>query len=343
MERHLWANVYERDLKDVFVLERDLAAEIARRVRTELSSGGPPVSHPRQVNVQAFEAYLLGKQLLKCEARSFCDKEMKEAAPYFQRAIDLDGNFVQAYRGLVDAHCYQLYPLDEKDVDTVTRARQKIAELDTDPPDSPDAWLASAHAKRESGDFTGAEQEYLEHIQLEPNDAAAHRAYANFLDHRGRLEEGWKEQLIAQGLDPGRMGPGLDFPGALVRRHRYDEAIRYLSHILESDPNEGQSHLMLADCYKAKGKHQEEIQELGRAAAAYGFPDFSPRLQRAYAGVGIRRGNATVPHGRQKRPTRPGGSTHRVMCRSSTWDWATEIVLPLAGGRIQVSGSQVAL
>ena len=114
-DKHLWGSVYERDLKDVFALEREVTTEIARKVQAEISTeAGSPPPQPRPVNVQALDAYLQGNAHLDRVGRGSGDEEKKKAAPFFQRAIDLDPTFVQAYKGLVNAHCYDLFPLERR-------------------------------------------------------------------------------------------------------------------------------------------------------------------------------------------------------------------------------------
>src|SRR6266852_9619135 len=89
LDKHLWANSYERDLSDVFALERDVTVEIARQVQAHLTTqhSEPPLARPRAVNVKALEAYLHGKYHLDRVGQGFGDAEQKKAAGYFQQAI----------------------------------------------------------------------------------------------------------------------------------------------------------------------------------------------------------------------------------------------------------------
>ena len=91
-------------------------------------------------------------------------------------------------------------------------------------------------ADRNNGDKSlSEEQQYRACVARNPNDSAAHREFAVYLDDLGRLDEGWKEQEIAQQLDPhpDRMAPNLYLPDALIRRGRYDQAIELLLRIVE--------------------------------------------------------------------------------------------------------------
>ena len=157
-------------------------------------------------------------------------------------------------------------------------------------PNSSDTTRCLARTKATIWDWAGAEKEYRKAVILNPNSVEAHREFAGFLDNLGRLDEGWKEQQIAQQLDPNpdRMAPDLYLPGALFIRGEYDRAIELLLRVVETHPNDGQTHLSLSGCYEQKGMYKEAIEELGRTCALYGHPELETRLRRAFAASGYR-------------------------------------------------------
>ena len=269
--------------------------------RNQYQAGSPP-PQPRSVNVQALDAYLQGNAHLDRVGRGSGDKEKKKAAPFFQRAIELDPTFVQAYRGFINAHCYHLFPSSDEDAAIIANARQRIAELD---PRSQDGWDGPCRQEQRDKSLS-EEQQYRACIARNPNDSPAHREFAAYLDGLGRLDEGWKEQEIAQQLDPhpDRMAPNLYLPDALVRRGRHDEAIELLLRIVESQPYEFWSHRMLADIYEAKGMNREEIEELGWMAASVRAPGYSASSQPIIRSVWISRRSQTL--GSRTRPARGG-------------------------------------
>jgi TolB-like protein/DNA-binding winged helix-turn-helix (wHTH) protein/Tfp pilus assembly protein PilF len=284
-DKHVWASSYERGLRDLFGLERDVAQDIARQIQTHLSpSPNPPPQQPRPVNVKALEAYLQGRYHLDRVGQGFGDEENRKAAECFQQAIDADPNFALAYFGLADAHSSLLLPSSE-DLVIIRRAEQKAAELD---PNSSHTTLYLAYTKASNWDWAGSEDEYRKAIARNPNNADAHHDFARFLDDLGRLDEGWKEQQIAQELNPypDRLPQATDLPEALLRRGQYDEAIRLLSKVAEANPNDGQTHRNLSEGYAQKGMYQEAIEELGRTCVLYGYPEIATRLDRAFAASG---------------------------------------------------------
>lgn len=287
-DKHLWAGSYERDVGDVFALERDITEEIARQVQAHLTRphNQPAPTQPRPVNVKALEAYLQGKYHLDREGQGFGDEELKKAGEYFQQAISADPNFAQAYLGLANAHLHLFMPSSE-DSPIVNGAVQRALELD---PSSSDARVLLGDLKAERWDWSGAEEEYRRSITLNTNNADAHSSFADYLDKVGRLEEGWKEVQIAHELNPhpDTLPSALDLPQALYYRGESDRAIELLLRVTEIHPNDGQTHLRLSQCYEEKGMYKEAIEELERTATLYGFPQSAARLHRAFAASGYR-------------------------------------------------------
>ena len=287
-DTNVWAYSYERHVSDVFALDRDVAQAIARQVQTRLA---PPQNQTgrtqlRPVNVKALEAYLQGRHHLDQVGRGSGDTEARQAADYFQQAIQDDPDFVQAYSGLAEAHNHRLLPLSE-DADIVREAQEKVVAL---APDSVEAALCLADAKARQWDWAGADEVYRKVIALNPNSVDAHRAYARFLDDLGRLDEGWKELQAAQQLDPNPelLAPDLDLPEALMRRGAYDKAMVLLLRIDDSQTHDGQTHLDLSECYAQKGMYKEAIEELGRTSTLYGYSEIETRLRRAFRASGYR-------------------------------------------------------
>jgi TolB-like protein/DNA-binding winged helix-turn-helix (wHTH) protein len=199
-DKHLWANTYERDLRDVFTLEREVTRDIADQVQARVNAQGQSSSiQVRPVNLDAFDAYLQGNYHLNKGFAGPRDEELRKAGVLFQRSIDADPQFAPAYIGLAEAHHILWWPSSE-DFGIFKNAAERAVEL---APDSSEARAEAALTKWEEWDWHGAEDEYRKAITLNPNYAFAHDQLGDDLDAMGRLEEGWKEHELAQELDPG--------------------------------------------------------------------------------------------------------------------------------------------
>jgi TolB-like protein/DNA-binding winged helix-turn-helix (wHTH) protein len=276
-DKHLWANSYERDMRDVFALERDVTEDIARQVQARLTTQNQtPTPQQRPVNPKALEAYLQGTYYLTRYGRGSGDNAQTRAAEYFQRAIDADPNFAPAYVGLYTAHVGLMWPT-RHDGDIARRAAQRAVELD---PDSSDARVALGDTKlSHDWDFPGAEQEFRRAITLSPNNDNAHDRFCSFLFNIGRTKEGMKECEIAQELDPTQN----HLTDALFGSGEHDHAIAVAQMMLRSDPDNGWLHGALYHNYAIKGMYKEAGAEAEKILALFGDPEGAARIHRALA------------------------------------------------------------
>jgi serine/threonine protein kinase/tetratricopeptide (TPR) repeat protein len=280
-DTNLWANSYERNVSDVFMLERELAGDIARQVQARLTAEKrAELAQLRTTNPVALEAYLQGNSRLHKFSRGAGDEELRLASEYFQQAIDADPDFAAAYVGMSKARRVTLRS-SSGDVDIATKAAERAVELDSN---LSDAWTTLADIKSDFFDWTGAEQDYRRALALNPNDAVAHQSLGFLLDARGRLDEGWKEAEIAQQLDPheDHLEPALD------NRHEYDNIIRHITTMLDADPDNAVLHHQLYEGYVGKGMYKEAVQQLEQTLVLFGLRESAGKVRQAFAASGYR-------------------------------------------------------
>jgi len=274
-DKHIWAQSYERELRDVFALEREVTDDIAQQVQLRLSTFSQgDFRRPRPLDPKVLEAYVQGNYYLRARGRGYGDEERKKARKYFQQAIDLDPNFAPAYVGLADAHDVLSWP-EPEDLANVRRLAERAVELD---PTSSDARLELGQANWEAWDWLGAEEGFRRAVALNPNNAIAHDRLGSVLYVMGRLDEGWKEFQIAQELDPNRD----HLADALYQRGQFVQATEIRQRIVLRDPQDGYNHYALAMNYAQKGMLKEFAAEIGKATDLFGFPGVASRLRHAY-------------------------------------------------------------
>jgi len=282
-DKHVWAHSYERDMREVFALERDVTEEIAREVRARIATPNqPPVAQPRPANPKVLEAYLQGNYHLSRFGSGGGDEESTTAQEYFQRAIDEDPNFAPAYNQLANAHLNLLQPSNQ-DFDIATKMAERAVELD---PNSSDAHHTLGYLKLNAWNWPRSEEEYRRAIALNPNNAVAHDDLGELLGVTGRLDEGWREYQIAQELDPN----SDHLSDALDRQGQHERAIAMLQMMLKRYPDNGYLHLSLYREYVKKEMHKEAVQELEKTFSLFGFPELASRIHRAFVSSGYRGG-----------------------------------------------------
>src|SRR3984893_13996664 len=290
-EKHLWAESYERDLRDVLSLQNDVARSIAQQIRVQLTpQQQTQLSHAHPVTPEAHEAFLKGRYF----ASMLAPDGFEKAFHYFRQAIDTDPTYALAYAEMGETYCWGgatgILPAREALLKAKSAALKAVEIDDT----LGEAHNALAWVKYEyDWDFKEAEQEFKRALELSPGNANVHLWYGNFLVQAGRVDESFAEFKIAQTLDP--LSPIIGSLAAtpFMASRRYDEAIANLQKVLELAPSAGLPYFYLQTAYEGKGDYPNAIDAAGKLALAFGDkPEAvsarSATLRNAYAKSGPR-------------------------------------------------------
>jgi len=275
-DKQMWTRSYERDVRDVFTLEREVAGDIARQVHTELTTEKQAqLSRPQPANPKALDAYLRGNYYLTRAQWNVAEDEKQMAAQYFQQAIDADSNFVPAYIGLANAHLF-LARGSSEDTAISKRAAERALELD---PNSSEAWEILGFIKWRAFDWAGAEQDFRRGVALSPNHDSS---ISLFLAATGRLDEALREAEIAQELDPNEDHLSI----VLEMRGEHKRAIELLQRMVVLHPTDNGNHIFLFRNYAEIGMFKEATQELETGLTLMGAPDVAGDVHRGFAASG---------------------------------------------------------
>lgn len=260
-DRHVWAQAYERDLKDVLTLQANLAQDIAQEIQIKLTTQEEAtLTAARSVDPEAHELYLKGRFFWnKRDPQGFA-----KAIDYFQQAVAKDPNYAPAYAGLADAYAlsggFNVLPIAEV-MPRAKAAAERALQLDPN--------LGEAHASLGliapfiNWNWTEAKGHYERAIALNPNYATAHHWYAEgYLIPMGRVDDALVQIRKAQELDPLSAAIATDMGKELYFARRYDDAIVELRRALELDPNFVSAHNWISDSLLEKGNYPEAIAEL---------------------------------------------------------------------------------
>src|SRR5271169_2523306 len=268
-DQHIWADSYERDVRDLVTLQDEVSRSIAVQIQKQIA---PPSSQrlttSAAVNPEARENYLKGRYFwnLRTEAGYL------KAIDYFQAAVNEDPQYARAYAGLADAYALlgSLPGLKNRDTVMPTAKEMALTALKLD--DS----LADAHTSlafvemHYEWKFKDAEQEFKRAIALDPNYSTAHQWYAIDLAAMGRMDEAVTEVKLARQTDPLSAIINTDMAEVLCWARRYDEAMQQARATVDMDPNFAHAHRMLARLYAQQRSFPEAIAEGKQAVALSG-------------------------------------------------------------------------
>ena len=291
-DKHLWADTYERDSRDVLALQDEVALAIAREINVELTPREQArLANPRTVDPQAHDAYLKGRYYLSIPT----EERVRKALEQFEEAIKLDPNFALAYSGMADAYILgdDLYFPATEVMPKAKAAAEKALQLDDT--------LAEAHLSLGAAriqydyDWPGAETEFRRAIQLNPSFAFGHDQYGFYLAFRGRLDDSVAESRLAIELDPLSPLALTDSAFALTFQGKYEAAKEQCRNALALDPNNWIGQWTLGWIDIEAGKFSEAVTELEKARAMDSPPLVAGKLGYAYARSGERtKAEATI-------------------------------------------------
>src|SRR5271154_6406490 len=289
VDKHLWSQSYEGELRDALALQNKVARAIAGEIRINLNpQEQAALKNARVVNPEAYVSYLKG--------RYFWNKRtadgLKAALAYFDQAIEEDPKYAQAYSGSADTYAllgdWQYAVMTPKEAYPKAKAAAiKALELDSA--------LGEAHNSLAfvldgfDWDLDSGGKEFRRAIELNPGYATAHHWYAWHLALLSRYDEALLEMKKAEGLDPLSLIINTDLAELLALAHSYDESIRQSLKTIEMDPSFALAHNQLAEAYLQKHMYEEAVAELKTAVQlSGGSPAFIANLARAYVASGKR-------------------------------------------------------
>jgi TolB-like protein/Tfp pilus assembly protein PilF len=286
-DEHFWSETYDRELRDVFTVQSELAQAIAEKVKvTVTGEEHQRLTAARPVAPEVYETYLKGQFAY---ANSNTRAEVEQSILYFQHAIDLDPTFAPAYVGLADASndlgtVIVGAPPGETRAKAISAVRKALA-LE---PDLTEAHVLLAHLQQEQWHWADAEAEYRRALELSPNDADAHAGLASWLMCQGRTDEALTWARRGRELDPFTVS-GASIGWILFHSRRYDEGIRELRSALAVHPNDTTALLFLGFTLVANNQPGEAIAALEKCiSVSKGSPAATGVLIRAYAHAGRR-------------------------------------------------------
>jgi tetratricopeptide (TPR) repeat protein len=295
-DQHIWADNYDRDLRDILALHSEVARTITREIQLSLTPLEESLlASARPVNPEAHEAYLRGNYYW--ERRSH-----QKGIEYLQQAIDIDPGYAPAYAKL--AAFYGISGLTDPDSAAKAKALAlKAVELDENLADGHSVlgYLLWAH----EWDWEGGEQEHLRAIELNPGSAGNHFIYGNYLGAVGRRDEALTEHQKALELDPLSLSAQIAMARYSRRAGRHDEAIEKLQKTLELAPDFYLAHWELSENYYDNGMYEESLGALKEVLSLWDLQEVVEALEQGYRKSGYQGAMRAAANRLANRPQTP--------------------------------------
>jgi TolB-like protein/Tfp pilus assembly protein PilF len=252
-DRSLWAETYERDMRDILELQSEVAQAVAREIQiTVTPEESKHLASTFPVDPEAHEAYLWGNFFFNKESV----EGWRRAVDFYEQALEKDPRYAPAHAALARTLAILPYYVGDASEFYTKAKKAGLTAIELD------ETLAKAHISLGFVEFSHgwnwakAEREFQRAIELEPGSAEAHLWYGNYLVWMGRSEEGMAEGGRGLELDPLSLVRNTRLGMLFYFARKYDKAIKQLKKALDMDPNFGQAHAWLffahvkKECYE---------------------------------------------------------------------------------------------
>jgi len=225
-DAHLWAKTYERDLKDVFRVQEEIAGDVSKALLASVQGLRPLGAGSRTERPAAYDAYLRGTYWRQQRTRDGLLRAMQA----FEEALAIDSAYAPAYAGLSSAlSLFVNYQYDGGPGPIAALARAIVL---ADRAIALDSNLAEGFAARgfaliqAAVSSDAAVRDVTRAIALRPNSGEVHAFGQGALSDAGRAEDSFAAAQTATELDPLAPGFHLSFSNAALVVRRYDVALR---------------------------------------------------------------------------------------------------------------------
>ena len=215
----LWSETYDRELEDIFDIQDEISRAIVSSLQLALADEAPAI---KRTVLPAHELYLLGL----FHYNKMTEVDVVEAVSFFQRAIDEDPSYAQAYVGLARAYSWQLLYQRAKPLELLPRARDAAVKAQQLDPALSEAYAARGYVEHHlDWNLEAAEQSYRRALDLNPNLAHVYGDRAELLWSFARLDESY--EMVRQGLalDPLSIRLHVLLAVTLLFQRNYDASV----------------------------------------------------------------------------------------------------------------------
>ncbi|MDH4166449.1 MAG: hypothetical protein OEY13_07965 [Gammaproteobacteria bacterium] len=232
---HLWSETYDRKLDDIFAVQDDISKSVVDALKLKLLTDGHKAADVGgTTDAHAYEAYLLGRHLL---AQGEAEGTLRASLRSFEKAVELDPNYAQAYAGKAAAQSRLAsngYDGFDVGFGKARQAAQRSLEL---APNLAEGYLALAFTQGVlSGDVSGNYALYERALQLNPGSALVQQSYADFATTAGAHEQAIAAGQRAVALDPISAPAYNSLSAVYANARRYPEAEAAARHALQLAP-----------------------------------------------------------------------------------------------------------
>ena len=276
-DSHLWSETYDREMKNVFAIQDDIARNIVDALQVTLSpKERRALQNVATADARAYDFYLKGRKYFYAMNR----RDFMHAIRMYEQAIELDPKYALAHAGMADAYSF-LYRYDNASPENAAHAEQSsrtAVELD---PDSPEAHTARGNALLFNNQHQEAEKYFETAILLNPNLYEPYYFYGRACISAGNVEKAARLFLQASEVNPADYQALSHLSRAYETMGRKDNALEartksaeILDRHIKMNPDDARALIFGAISMVEQGNRDRAIQWIERALDVSGEEPF---------------------------------------------------------------------
>lgn len=258
----LWSEIYDHELKDIFVIQEQIAHAIVMALEIELlGDRGTVLVSPGTNSTAAYDKYLAGRSKLQVGTPA----AVREAIALFDKALELDPDYAQAYAGLADSWISLREVGNLTLLDATQRSHAAITKALVLNSALPEAQASLGLCILGGGLNSQAARQFQKAIDLDPEYSDGYLLRANLLRDQGYLAEATRVYTQALALDPLNSAILENQALLLARQGLFGDALEQLRELEQRDPARLSGALAASQVWSLSGNKDKALQLAQRA------------------------------------------------------------------------------
>ncbi len=228
-DSHLWSETYDREMKDVFAIQDDIAQSIVEALQMTLTpKDRRALQYVATSNPEAYDYYLKGRKFMY----AMSSRNFQHAIRMYDKAIELDPNYAIAYAGIADTYSqmFRFSDASPQNAAKALEASQHAVELD---PDSAEAHASRGLALFINEEYQRAEKHFETAILLNPKLFESYFFYALSCSSQGNYEKAARLFIQASEVNLADYQPTSFLALAYTALGRNDDAVKARQRTIE--------------------------------------------------------------------------------------------------------------
>jgi len=262
---HLWAERYDRELKEVFDLQEEIAKKIAAALKIKLSEKEEEkITQKYKGDLQAYDYYLKGRNYYSKYTKS----DMLTAIQMFKNALEVDPNYALAYAGLADSYYQMVEKKLGDDKSLMNKAEQEARKALSIDPNCAEAYKALGTISGYLGRYNSGIKHLRKALEINPNYDPARINLGSYLTTMGEFERAEHELLSVLEHDSTSLFPWIALSFLYLKSQKYSQAESCARKLIESEESSFYivaGHFFLAKMHLYLHQYEKALSQLQKA------------------------------------------------------------------------------